>query len=102
VSFTSKETRTEVKPIGHPEDGYEKYSRAKQSNLNYQRVFFSKPFIDSQIVFWNGDHCDLQKQQLADRSTASLKGSTRPIPKGTFSDKIMVAKHLPFCSKKRR
>jgi hypothetical protein len=78
MRFASKETRTEIKPIGQPKDGYEKYSRAKQSNLNYQRVFFFEAFIGAQIVFWNGDHCDLQKLQFTNGSTASQKGSTRP------------------------
>ena len=55
----SEETRTEVQPVGHQKDGYEKYSRAKQSNLNGQWVFFFEPG-DAPIVFWNGYHCDLQ------------------------------------------
>jgi hypothetical protein len=55
----SKETRTEIQPVGHQKDGYEKYSRAKQSNLNYQWVFFFEP-IDARILFWNGYHCNLQ------------------------------------------
>lgn len=35
IFFVSKETRTQIKPIGHQKDRYEKYSRTKQSNLNY-------------------------------------------------------------------
>ena len=78
IFFASKEARTEIKPIGHQKDGYEEYSRAKQSNLNYQRVLFFEPFIGAQIVFWDGDHCDLQKLQFANGSTAGQKGSTSP------------------------
>jgi hypothetical protein len=33
ISFASKETRTEIQPIGHQNDEYEKSSRAKQPNL---------------------------------------------------------------------
>jgi hypothetical protein len=34
ISFASKETRTEIQPIGHQNDEYEKSSRAKQPNLD--------------------------------------------------------------------